>query len=576
LTFIWVLGALFGLLALGRELVTLSQIRRAAEPPGPSLLALWKEAIASLPTRRVLRLLVSDRVALPGACGYTKPAVLVPRRFEGSLDDNEMRHLLLHELAHLARRDDWSLALERAIRVFWWWHPVVWWIGRRLDAERELACDDAVATRVDRRTYARTLLHVAELSMGNDSPELAPGALRGRLSRRIEALMQPAPVVAGFARALAASAAVLVLAGMRFGPPALLLPAAAPAGVPRTPPATVSVRRDAAGMARGQAGLALDSIFTGFADSGFSGTVLVAFGDAVVLEKGYGLADRERGIPATARTRYSTAGITKLFTAAAVLTLESEGRLKVEDPLTNWVGALPDAKSGVTLHHLLTHTDGLTRQSAPVFRASADGFLQAVATTPSSFAPGTGYRYNDFGHSLLGLVVERAAGETYEAYIRHRFLEPAGLKHTGFETDRGEMAVEYSGPRAETPIGPRAYVWGRRGSLGLVSTAGDLYRWFRAMDNPAIVAPAARAAMLNPLVKTDWGAMQGYGWDFHQRDDGRVIWRRVAGTPGFEGEVLHDPVAGWTAVILVNSRIGWRFKVWDAIERAALLSAPLR
>jgi hypothetical protein len=96
------------------------------------------------------------------------------------------------------------------------------------------------------------------------------------------------------------------------------------------------------------------------------------------------------------------------------------------------------------------------------------------------------------------------------------------------------------------------------------------------MDNPAILSPTARAGMLKPLVKTDWGAMQGYGWDFHQREDGRVIWRRVAGTPGFEGEVLHDPVAGWTAVILVNSRIGWRFKVWQAIERAALLPASKR
>ena len=69
-----------------------------------------------------------------------------------------------------------------------------------------------------------------------------------------------------------------------------------------------------------------------------------------------------------------------------------------------------------------------------------------------------------------------------------------------------------------------------------MTTAGDLYRWFRAMDNPAILAPAVRDRMLRPLVKTDWGAMQGYGWDFHNRDDGRVIWRRVAGTPGFEGE----------------------------------------
>ena len=129
LTLVWALGALLGLLALVRELASLSRIRRAAEPPGAGLLSLWRQAIASLPTRRVLRLLVTDQVDLPAACGYSRPAVLVPRHFELALDDDEMRHLLLHELAHLARRDDWSLALERLIRVFWWWHPVVWWIG---------------------------------------------------------------------------------------------------------------------------------------------------------------------------------------------------------------------------------------------------------------------------------------------------------------------------------------------------------------------------------------------------------------------------------------------------------------
>ena len=64
--------------------------------------------------------------------------------------------------------------------------------------------------------------------------------------------------------------------------------------------------------------------------------------------------------------------------------------------------------------------------------------MRAVARTPSSFAPGAGYRYNDFGHSLLGYVVERASGTSYEDYLRHRFLKPAGLEHTGFESDRGE------------------------------------------------------------------------------------------------------------------------------------------
>jgi CubicO group peptidase (beta-lactamase class C family)/beta-lactamase regulating signal transducer with metallopeptidase domain len=573
---LWGAGALFGLLALLRELAVLASIRRGAAPPGPVLLDLWRQAITALPTRRVLRLLVSDRVAVPAACGYSQPAVLVPSHFEALLDDDEMRHLLLHELAHLARRDDWGLALERLIRVLWWWHPAVWWIERRLDAERELACDEAVATRVDRRRYARTLVRVAELSHEDRGPALAPGAMRGTLARRVESLIRPVPRIAVFTRASAAGGALLAVAGVSLGPPALRLSVPAVPAPSMVTPRPLPVRSDAAGVARSAAGLTLDSLFTRYADSGFSGTVLVAFGDQVVLEKGYGMADRERGIATTAETRYSVAGITKLFTAAAVLTLESEGLLEVGDRLSRWTGGLGEGKDGATLHQLLTHTDGLTRQSAPVYRETLEGFVRAVGSTPSAFAPGAGYRYNDFGHSLLGVVVEKATGNSYEDYIRHRFIKAAGLKHTGFESDRLPIAIEYGGDRAESRLGQRAYVWGRRGSLGMVSTAGDLYRWFRAMDNPLILPPVARARMLESHVKTDWGAMQGYGWDFHHRADGRMIWRRVAGTPGFEGEILHDPVGKWTAVILVNSRIGWRFKVWDAIERAALLSAADR
>ena len=73
---------------------------------------------------------------------------------------------------------------------------------------------------------------------------------------------------------------------------------------------------------------------------------------------------------------------------------------------------------------------------------------------------------------------------------------------------------------------------------------------------------------------SDWGAEQGYGWDRVRQRDGTTLWRRVAGTPGMEGEILHDPERGWTAVILVNSRVEWRFRVWDEIARAVARRDP--
>jgi CubicO group peptidase (beta-lactamase class C family) len=264
------------------------------------------------------------------------------------------------------------------------------------------------------------------------------------------------------------------------------------------------------------------------------------------------------------------AGFTKMFTGAAILTLAEEGRLQVTDSLSRFFDHLPGTDGQVTLHQLLTHTDGLTRQNAPVYRTRADAFIRAVSASPDSFAPGQGYRYNDFGHSVLGVVIEQISGSPYERFIHDRFLAPAGLTQTGFENEPGAgWATEYAGrPDRQYPVPPRSYTWGRRGSLGMVSTVGDMYRWIRALDDPRVVPPRVRARMFEAHGPTDWGADRGYGWDRLRQRDGSVLWRRVAGTPGMEGEILHDPVRNWTAVILVNTRVEWRFRAWKRIADA--------
>lgn len=570
LMWIWLAGFAFGAARLALEAERLARLRRQARPPSHDLLQIWSQAIRAVPTGRTLRLLVSDHIAVPMACGWLRPAVMIPSRIDQVLTREETRHLLMHELAHLTRRDDWHQMICQLASVIGWWHPLIRWVIGRLEAEGELACDEVVAKRTGRRPYARTLVRVAGLALKRTSP-LAPAASRGQLSERVESLVGgAAPATLPAWRRILAGATLgsVTAAGIWLGPPVIGVRAEVPAA---------TAERPRPGPAPGIVGNELDRIFSRFADSGFSGTILVAVGGRIVLEKGYGWADRERQIPATAATRYSTAGITKLFTAAAILTLEEEGRLTVRDTLARWTGPLPGAKQDVTLHQLLTHTDGLTRLQAPVYRHSADDFVAAVGATPAAFAPGTGYRYNDFGHSLLGLVVERASGMSYETFIRHRFLKPAGMAATGFEGDDGPVAVEYAGPAGRlVAIPKRAYLWGRRGSLGMVSTASDLYQWFRAMSDPRVLPPRVRERMLTPMEQSDWGAEQGYGWDFQPRPDGHRLWRRVAGTPGFEGELLHDPVAGWTAVILVNSRLGWRFRIWEAIERTIRFQVAVR
>ena len=563
-------GALLLLARLGGQLLAVRRLKRHAAPPSPALRLEWQPAREQLAPRREVGLRVSSEVLLPAACGFVHPVVLFPARFDTDPSPSETRCLLLHELAHLARRDDWALLAERALLALLWWHPVARWMSRMIEQEREQACDAMVAARSDPRAYARTLLHLAERAHAG-APVLAPGAHRGILSLRIERLLAPPVLVRDrmWRRTTAGLLGLAVLsAGVTLRPPAIRTAMARPESVPNREPAP-------AGREGGRLAAELDRTLAQFADSGFAGTVLLAHGDRVVFAKGYGLADRARGVPATTETRYSAAGMTKLFTATALLDLVHEGRLSLADTLGRWFPSLPPSKARVTLAQVLTYRDGLTRPNAPVQRAGEADFIEAIGAVPASFTPGTAFRYNDHGHSLLGLVLERVTGEPYESFIRRRYLEPASLAHTGFENEPGAVAVEYQGADGiSAPVGPRAYRWGRRASLGLVSTAGDLFRWFRALSDPAVVRPETREDLFQVRDRTDYGTGQGYGLELVDRPGGHRLWRRVAGTPGFEGELLYDPEGDWTAVILVNSRIGWRFRVWRELERVMWSGAP--
>lgn len=550
------LGTMVGLLRIPFELRSLGLLKRRADYAPEMLRRLWEEAVVQLPSRRCLRLRVSNDVTLPIACGYFRPAVLVPDGLSQRLSDEETRHLLLHERAHLVRGDDWDLLFTRMAQAFCWWNPTVWWLASRLEQDREEACDQVVVSGAERRRYASTLVHLAEIAKAS-SNTLAPGATRGELTRRVEALVAvPQQRTSGIRQMPAVLLAGAVLfSGARLATPRVNL-LVAPA-VPSSSNAT------------GYTIASLDSIFSSYADSGFSGTVLLAQRGRILLEKGYGLADQEHRIPATAETRYSTAGMTKLFTAAALLDLADQGKLSMHDSVGRWFPELQGEKAAVTLDQLLTYRDGLTRLNAPVQRDDPDEFIHALSVTPASFTPGTGYRYSDQGHSLLGLVIEKVTGEEYEGYIRRRFLDPARLSHTGFEDEGGPMATEYSGPANDLqPIGPRAYRWGRRASLGMVSTAGDMYRWFDQITHSTGVSPAVRDAIFQVRGRTDYRSDQAYGLELMDRGFGHRLWRRVAGTPGFEGELIYDPDNDWTAVILVNTRLGWRFRIWSQIERA--------
>lgn len=198
-------------------------------------LPLWHELISDFSDRkfsrlRQVQLLISDNVRIPAALGFLRPAVALPAWACEELAPNELRAVLLHELAHLQRRDDWTNLAQKFIKAFLFFHPAVWWIDRRLSLERELACDDLVlAHNAGANTYAASLLSIAERvaaekTYRRGAPSLAQSALGRacgmslRLAQILDKNRSAARTSWRTAAALAGGLAVLTATAMPFAP----------------------------------------------------------------------------------------------------------------------------------------------------------------------------------------------------------------------------------------------------------------------------------------------------------------------------------------------------------------------
>ena len=141
-------------------------------------IALPRQTLAEFQQHRRVSLCVSDRVSVPTAVGLFRPAVVLPTWTLSELSAGDLNSVLVHELAHLRRRDDWTNLLQKLVRAVFFFHPAVWWIESRLSLEREMACDEHVlANTEDPRAYAECLVSLAEKGFLHRAVMLAQGAV---------------------------------------------------------------------------------------------------------------------------------------------------------------------------------------------------------------------------------------------------------------------------------------------------------------------------------------------------------------------------------------------------------------
>ncbi|MFH1501506.1 MAG: serine hydrolase domain-containing protein [Candidatus Eisenbacteria bacterium] len=286
----------------------------------------------------------------------------------------------------------------------------------------------------------------------------------------------------------------------------------------------------------GGIGASVDAYMTAITPYGFSGALLVASGGEVVLAKGYGLADDEAGVPNTPATVFTTGSITKQFTAAAVMRLEMDGLLSINDPLSAHLDGVPEDKAGITLHHLLTHTAGVVGSTGADFEeVGRDEVVKRVMTAPLEFEPGSDMYYSNGGYSVLAAVVERVSGRTYEEYLRDALFEPAGMKNTGYRLPRWDermVARWYDGDDDNGTLLEKAYpYWNLIGNGGIQSTLGDMFLWYEALRDEAVLSEDAKAGLWTPFLN-DYAC----GWDVLETPHGRLVQHDGGSTLGASAE----------------------------------------
>jgi len=294
-------------------------------------------------------------------------------------------------------------------------------------------------------------------------------------------------------------------------------------------------------------------------DGSVPGASLLVISNGVpIVRRAWGFADLENHVAATPRTNYRLASVTKQFTATAVLLLAEDGRLSLSDRIRKWLPSLPAAVDSVTIQHLLTHTSGMIAYedvmpagaTEQVHDADVLHLLESQDST--YFTPGKDYRYSNTGYALLSLIVERASGKSFAAFLRDRIFTPLHMSNT----------VAYE--QGISTVNNRAFgytmkdgVWTRKdqsstsavlGDGGIYSSIDDLAKWDAAWYDARLLSDASRQLAVTPHTPTDDPNVEyGFGW----RISGEIVWHSGE-TSGFRNVIIRYPKRRLTVVLLTN------------------------
>ena len=291
--------------------------------------------------------------------------------------------------------------------------------------------------------------------------------------------------------------------------------------------------------------------------------VIVARDGEVFFRKGQGMANLELDVPIEPDMVFRLGSITKQFTAVAILMLAEKGKLGLDETISKFLPDYPTHDYLITVRHLLTHTSGIKSYTSmpewpPLWRKdfTVQELIDFFKYQPMEFAPGKRWAYNNSGYILLGAIIEKASGQTYEQFVQENIFEPLGMKQSYYDNPSRIIHRRVAGyDKSAEGFTNAAYLSMTQpyAAGALASTVDDLVLWDSALYTERFLKQATLKQAHNSHLLTDGSSTAyGYGWEISEYAGHRLI-EHGGGIHGFRTRAIRMPNDRIFVAVLSNN-----------------------
>jgi len=312
--------------------------------------------------------------------------------------------------------------------------------------------------------------------------------------------------------------------------------------------------------------------------NGLSASVLVAKDGDILYNGSVGQRNKTENLPVTKETIFTTGSLTKQFTATAILKLQEEGKLSVNDSISKYLEKVPKDKQNITIHQLLTHSSGVIGNigyGVDFVPISKEEFLGEFYNSLLDYEPGKQYSYSNVGYSVLAIIIEKITQTDYETYLQENLFQKAGMKHTGYLIPKWDATQVAHGYKCGEDWGTHLLKWHKdsnqiswhlKGNGGLLSNPTDLYKWYIALKENKIISKKSLEEQTFPYVAINESADShyAYGWSILKSDRNTKIIAHSGSNGVFYADFIQLPEENTVIIYMTNElRYDTQMVAWE-------------